>query len=56
MQSSKSYYKYSWDRTDARALQAEEKYLEANNDICRAEEGRNQGYIKFSFKRWDLDQ
>lgn len=50
MQSSKSYYKYSWDRTDARALQAEEEYLEANNDICGAEEGRKQGYIKFLLK------
>lgn len=46
MQSSKSHYKYSRDRTDARALQAEEECLEANNDICGAEEGRQQGDTK----------
>lgn len=46
MQSSNSYYKYAWERTDARVLQAEEEYLEANNDICGAEEGRRQGDIK----------
>lgn len=47
MQSSKWYYKYSWDKTDAREMEAEEEHLEANNDICGAEEVRKQGYIEF---------
>ncbi len=52
MQSSKWYYKYSWDKTDARELEAGEEHLEANNDICGAEEARKQDYIEFLLRRW----
>lgn len=46
--SSKSYYKYSKDRTHVRAN------FEANTDICDAEEDRNLS--KVVLKRQDLDK